>query len=67
MKRIKLKLKRIERDLTQEQLANLIGVSRVSYVYIENGEQNTSVETWGKIQAVLEIADEDMWAIIKGE
>jgi putative transcriptional regulator len=67
MKRIKLKLKRVEKDLTQEQLAKLIGLSRVSYVHIENGEQNPSYETWGKIQAVLEIKDEEMWGVVKGE
>ncbi len=46
---------RKERKLTQEEVANASGLSRVSYCNIENGKRNPSVSTAKKIASVLGI------------
>lgn len=43
MKNIKLKLARVEKDLSQEELANLVGVSRQTISLIEVGKYNPSL------------------------
>jgi putative transcriptional regulator len=43
MKNIKLKLARIEKDLTQEQLAERINVTRQTIGLIEAGKYNPSI------------------------
>lgn len=41
-------------DLTQEQVARTIGISRGAYANIENGKRDPSVSTAKKIAAVLD-------------
>ena len=43
MKNKKLKLARIEKDLTQEDLAEIVGVSRQTISLIETGKYNPSL------------------------
>lgn len=43
MKNIKLKLARIEKDLTQEQLAERVGVTRQTIGLIEAGKYNPTI------------------------
>lgn len=43
MKNIKLKLARVEKDLSQEELANLVGVARQTIGLIESGKYNPSL------------------------
>ncbi|MBD1379781.1 helix-turn-helix transcriptional regulator [Metabacillus arenae] len=43
MKNIKLKVARVEKDLSQEQLANKVGVSRQTIGLIELGKYNPSL------------------------
>lgn len=44
MKNIKLKIARIEKGLSQEQLAKSISVSRQTIISIEKGDYNPSLE-----------------------
>ncbi len=44
MKNKKMKIARIEKDLSQEQLADLIGVSRQTISMIEAGKFNPSLQ-----------------------
>ena len=44
MKNRKMKIARIEKDLSQEQLADLIGVSRQTISMIEAGKFNPSLQ-----------------------
>lgn len=46
-------LRRKSPNLTQEQLAKLVGISRTMVTEIENGNANPSVEVAKKIAAVL--------------
>lgn len=43
MKNIKLKMARVEKDLSQEELARLVGVSRQTIGLIELGKYNPSL------------------------
>lgn len=43
MKNIKMKLARIQKDLTQEELADLVGVTRQTIGMIEAGNYNPSL------------------------
>ncbi|WP_042351421.1 helix-turn-helix transcriptional regulator [Bacillus massiliigorillae] len=53
MKNIKLKLARVEKDLSQEELATLVGVSRQTIGLIEAGKYNPSLNLCIKICKVL--------------
>jgi putative transcriptional regulator len=53
MKNIKLKLARIEKDMTQEQLADRIGVTRQTIGLIEAGKYNPSIKLCIAICKVL--------------
>lgn len=48
--RTNLKLLRVSRNLTQEEMASLIGVSRYSYSKIENGKSQGSTSFWLKLK-----------------
>lgn len=43
MKNIKLKMARVEKDLSQEELAQIVGVSRQTIGLIELGKYNPSL------------------------
>lgn len=43
-KNIKLKLARVEKDLSQEQLADLVGVTRQTIGMIESGNYNPTLK-----------------------
>ena len=49
-----LKKLRHESNLTQEQLAKMVGISRTMVTEIENGNANPSVKVAKKIAAVLD-------------
>ncbi|MCC8350730.1 helix-turn-helix transcriptional regulator [Bacillus sp. AF23] len=54
MKRKWLTLLRIDKDLTQKEVALKIGVSPKTYSFIENGGQSVSVSQAKKIADVLD-------------
>ncbi len=56
------KSKRIERDLSQEELSKLSGVSKPMISYIERGKRVPSVLTAQKIARVLRCTIDDLLA-----
>ena len=50
---INLEELRKNKNLTQEEVSERIGIARSTYTNIENGERRPSVETAKKIAAVL--------------
>lgn len=60
MERIKLKERRKALNLTQQQVADEIGMDRSYYVKIENGQRGCKMETWLKIAAVLKIPEGEL-------
>ncbi|MEN6389193.1 MAG: helix-turn-helix transcriptional regulator [Syntrophomonas sp.] len=53
MKNKKLKLARIEHDLSQEQLAEMVGVTRQTISLIESGNYNPTLKLCTEICKVL--------------
>lgn len=72
MKNIKLRMARVEMDLSQEELANLVGVSRQTIGLIEAGKYNPSLNLcleicWATGKTLndlfwIEEADKDEWS-----
>lgn len=55
-----LKEQRVKHSLTQQQLANEIGISRFAIENIEQGRRLGSVETWNKIENYFENSDDKL-------
>lgn len=53
MKNMKLKVARVEKDLSQEQLAELVGVTRQTIGMIESGKYNPTIRLCTSICKVL--------------
>lgn len=53
MKNKKMKIARIERDLSQEQLAEMVGVTRQTISLIESGNYNPTLKLCVEICKVL--------------
>lgn len=60
MKQRLLKSKRILNDMTQEEIANEIGISSKSYNLKENGKNPFSLQEVTKISEVLNLTLEDI-------
>ncbi len=62
MKNLKLKVARVEKDLSQEELANIVGVSRQTIGLIEAGKYNPSLNLCISIcKALGKTLDELFW------
>lgn len=51
-------------DLTQEQIADRIGVSRQKYARIENGTNNITLDILTKIAEVLQVTVSDITKVL---
>lgn len=60
-----LKTIRLDKGMTQQEVANMIGISITSYNLIEQGRKIGRIETWKKLQLLFNINDIDMWNLIK--
>ena len=63
--RINLKLFRVSKGLNQTEMAEILGLSRITYGAIERGERDTFQKTWDKLQQHFEIPDGEMWDLVK--
>lgn len=62
MKNLKMKSARVERDLSQEELAEIVGVSRQTISLIESGKYNPSLNLCIAIcKALSRTLDEMFW------
>jgi transcriptional regulator with XRE-family HTH domain len=66
MERTKLKIKRVEKRLTQKQVAEAIGVTVPMYSLIENGKRKGSIEQWDKIREIFNMTYEEAWNLMLG-
>ena len=67
MRTEKMKILRINRHMTQSDVAEKIGISLSLYNLIENGKRVGSIETWKKIQKLFSLSDKEMWSLMKDE
>lgn len=65
--RINLKVYRVSHNMTQEEFANKIGISRAMYSLIEKGDRFGSFDFWMKLQITFNIPDEEMFKLMKIE
>lgn len=65
--RTNLKVFRVKRNLSQEQMADKIGCNRVTYSAIENGRRNGKQSFWVAFQKAFDIPDNEVWQLIKNE
>lgn len=58
-----LKRERLKRNLTQQEVADKAGISRVHYTQIENGShnKNPSLDVAIKIKKALQYHDDDLF------
>lgn len=59
-----LKRLRKEKGITQEEMANRLGISRVTYYSIENGKQELSIQ---KVDEIVKILNITLFDLIKSE
>lgn len=62
--RINLKKLREKKKITQEQLAEEVGIARTTYTNIELGIKNPSFDVAVRIKEVLEVKDDNIFLII---
>ena len=55
--RVNLKCLRVQHDLTQDQMAERLGVTRTTYNLIENGKSKGSVDFWLTLKREFPEAD----------
>ena len=63
--RLKLKQQRKSLGLTQEEVAEKMGIGRTYYTEIENGNRTGSWNIWLKIGEALEIPESDLTSYMK--
>lgn len=56
---------RLERELSQQEMADKLGMNRSNYAMIERGQRQGRGEMWNKLQSVFNIPDEDMWKLMQ--
>ncbi len=58
-----LKILRIQNDLTQDGMADRLGVSRTGYINVELGKSKGSIDFWLKVKK--EFPDADIEELVK--
>lgn len=64
-KRMGLKLFRVKKNLSQQEMADKLGMARSHYAMIERGERRGSDEMWKTLKEVFNVPDADMWALMQ--
>lgn len=62
-----LKILRVRYGLTQEGMAEKLGMSRQAYAKIENGLGKGNIQFWSKVQRAFDLSSEGMWDLINDE
>ena len=65
-KRMALRLFRVSRDLSQNQMAEKLNYSFSHYSLVERGYKDGSQDFWNTLQRVFDIPDSEMWRLMKG-
>ena len=60
----KIKALRISNDLTQEEVADSVGISRQKYARIENGQNNINLDILSKLSVLFNIKVSDITAVL---
>lgn len=63
--RMNLKLFRVEKNLSQQEMADMLEIPRQTYAMVERGQRRGSDEFWEKLQTVFSVPDADMWKLMQ--
>ena len=63
--RLNLKMWRLSKKLNQAEVAETMGMSRVTYQSIELGKRDGRQSFWERLQKAYDIPDADMWLLMK--
>lgn len=63
-KRLKLKQLRVGLDLSQEQMADRLNVSRSQYSAIENGQRYGTLKFWNNLQMTLAVPKQEVFEMM---
>lgn len=59
-KRIELKLFRVSNNLSQQGMADVLGVPRQTYSMVERGQRRGNISMWSKLQETFNVSGSDM-------
>lgn len=62
-----LKILRVRYGLTQEEMAEKLGMSRQAYAKVETGGGMGNIQFWSKVQKAFDLSSEGMWDLINDE
>lgn len=65
--RTNLKVFRVKRNLSQQDVAEKIGVVRATYSAIELGKRDGRKTFWNEFQNAFNVSDEEMWDLMKND
>lgn len=66
-RRVNLKVFRLKNNLSQGQMAKRLGVSRQTYIAIENGQRDGSLAFWRNFKLTFHIPAVEMWDYTENE
>ena len=67
MERHNLYVFRCDKRLTQAEMAELLGISRITYANIERGKRSGDHAVWRTLQEVFNVPDAEMYSLMKLE
>lgn len=62
-----LKIFRIKQELTQGEIADIVGCNRNTYGAIENGKKDGKLQFWNALKKAFDISDEEIGGLMKNE
>ncbi len=65
--RTNLKLFRVKKNLTQEEMSQKIGCSRKTYACIENGLRDGRPRFWNSLQAAFDLQNPEVLELTKND
>lgn len=65
--RTNLKVFRIKKQMTQEEMADKIRCKRATYSAVENGSRSGKHDFWEGLKIAFDIPDKEMWDIMKND
>ena len=64
-KRKALKMFRLEKELSQQEMADMLGLNRSTYAMVERGQRRGSDEMWATLKNTFNVPDADMWKLMQ--
>jgi DNA-binding XRE family transcriptional regulator len=65
--RTNLKLFRVKKMLSQDDVAARVGCTRATYSSIESGKRDGRLTFWNDFQKAFNVSDSEMWALLRDE